>query len=62
MNDDTLDALRRLLLNMQGNADAGRTDHLTDAIRLIKAFMSLEDSESRQIVIDTAERLLKKKA
>ncbi|GEC14236.1 hypothetical protein [Nitrobacter winogradskyi] len=60
MNDDTMDALRNLLAQMRGEADAGRTEHLADAVRLIKAFMLL-DSDSRRAVIDTAERLVIKK-
>lgn len=60
MNDDTLDALRSLLAQMRGEAAAGRTEHLTDAVRLIKAFMLL-DSDARRAVVDTAERLAMKK-
>lgn len=60
MNDGTLDALRNLLAQMRNDAGAGRTEHLADAVRLIKAFMLL-DSEARKTVIDTAEQLANKK-
>lgn len=62
MNDDTLDALRNLLTEMRGGPGGARPDHLADANRLIKAFMQLGDGQDRQAVIDTAERLVKKKA
>ncbi|EAQ34502.1 hypothetical protein NB311A_12192 [Nitrobacter sp. Nb-311A] len=62
MNDETLDALRSLLTQMRGDVSGERGDHLNDANRLIKAFMQIADSESRQKVIETAERFVKKQA
>lgn len=59
MNDDPLDGLRRLLLQVRVGGD--RADHLVDANRLIMAFMQIEDSNDRQTVIESAERLVKKK-
>ncbi len=60
MNDDTLDALRNLLSQMRSGPGGADPDHLADANRLIKVFMQIAESADRQVVINTAERLVKK--
>ena len=45
---------------MRGDHGSDRRAHLIEANRLIKAFIEIEDSESRQKVIELAERLTKK--
>ena len=56
MNDATLQSF---LAQMRGGDASERRAHLIDANRLIKAFIQIEDSGSRQKVIEIAERLTK---
>jgi hypothetical protein len=61
MNDqENFDAWRSLFAQMRGDDGSNLRAHLIDANRLIKAFVHIEDSESRQHVIDLAERLAKR--
>jgi hypothetical protein len=60
MNDqENFDAWRILFAQMRGDDGSDLRAHLLDANRLIKAFVQLDDSKSRQRVIELAESLTK---
>jgi hypothetical protein len=61
MNDqETFDAWRSLLALMHDEEGKDLRAHLIDANRLIIAFVYIEESKSRQQVIELAERLAKR--
>jgi hypothetical protein len=61
MNDQkNFDAWRSLLALMHDENGKGLRAHFIDANRLIKAFVHIEESKSRQQVIELAERFAKR--
>jgi hypothetical protein len=61
MNDqENFDAWRSLFAQMRGDDGSDLRAYLIDANRLIKAFVHIEDSKSRQQVIDLAEAFAKR--